>query len=84
MSSIDYFIALMFFLICYGAYLKIWEQSRTTTIVFLGITIVAMLSKVATMNYVLVVLSMLMFMLFVRAVFRKRILKTKWKDLFYA
>ena len=84
LNPIDVFLAFMIFLVCYGTYLKIWNQSRTTIIVIISILIIAFSSKSLELEEVLFETAVVMFMLFVRAVFRKYIKKSKFKDFFYA
>jgi len=83
-SPIDVFLSFMLFLIGYGTYLKIWNQSRTTFLVIVSIFLIAFSAKYFQEEILLIETSVVMFMLFVRAVFRKYIKKSKFKDLFYA
>ena len=85
LSSINLFIAFMLFMLIYGAFLKIWKQSRTSYLVVCAITIIAFSSKFVSTDCVLLEMAVVMFMLFVRAVFRKYLQKDKrLKEIFYA
>jgi len=84
LSSIDMFIGFMLFLVCYGIYLRIWNQSRTTILMIVFLTVLAFLSKFCSIDVILLLLAIGLFMLFVRAVFRKYIIKSRWRELFYA
>jgi len=83
-NPIDIFLAFMIFLVCYGAYLRIWNQSRTTIIIIVSILVIAFSSKFLQIEALLLETGVVMFLLFIRAVFRKYIKKSKFKELFYA
>lgn len=81
LSSINLFIGFMLFILGYGTFLKIWRQSKTSFLVVCSITIIAISSKFVSTDYVLLEVAIVMFLLFVRAVFRKQF---KNKGIFYA
>jgi len=83
-NEMEFFIAYMIIVICYGFYYKIWEQSRTTLLVICATMAVALLSQHVEEWVTLLVSALLIFLLFIRAVFRKNIKKSKYKDIFYA
>jgi hypothetical protein len=83
LNSVDLFIGFMVFLLGYGSYLKIWEKSKTTIIVFIIITISAIIGK-KDIDIMLMFISLCMLLLFLRAVFRKKFQTEQWRNIFYA
>lgn len=74
----------MFFMLVYGFYLKLWKQSKATFLIIFSFSLIALSSKFVSFEYVLLESALVMFLLFIRAVFKRIILKNeKLKRFFY-
>ncbi len=84
LSSLNLFIGFMFFMLIYGFYLKLWKQSKATFLIIFSFFLISLSARFVSIDHVLFESALVMFLLFIRAVFRKIILKSeKLRRFFY-